>query len=328
MAINFNELIRQLGTWKFWKEFLIMTAGMTVGAAAVYYFLVPSKLIIGSISGLSIVFSTLLAGIGINLKVSTMVLIMNAILLVLAWLLIGPEFGAKTVYTALILGPLMDLLAWIKPAEELLAPGQTSVMGDPWLDLLCFVLMLSISQAILFNINASTGGLDILAKIVNKYLHFDIGSSVTVAGVAICCTAFAINPFRLVVLGIIGTWINGLVVDFYTASLNRKKRVCIISDSHDEIRDYIINTLHRGCSLFPLKGGYSFDDKIEIQTLLTTDEYSALMNYLKKNQIDYFITAGNVSEVYGRWNSENKKRRPAKGKASQNSVSSGKSSAE
>ena len=306
-----NAIFSQLGTWKFWKEFIIMTAGMMVGAAAVYYFLVPGKLIIGSISGLSIVLTAILEGMGIQMKVSTMVLIINAFLLVLAWVLIGHEFGAKTVYTALILGPLMDLWAWIKPNDQLLAPGETSVMGDPWLDLLCFVLMLSISQAILFNINASTGGLDILAKIVNKYLHFDIGTSVTVSGVVICCTAFAINPFRLVVLGIIGTWINGIVVDFYTASLNRKKRVCLISDRHEEIRNYIINTLNRGCSLFPLKGGYSGEDKVEIQTLLTTNEFSSLMGYLKTRQIDYFLTAGNVSEVYGRWNASGKHRKTA-----------------
>ncbi len=297
-----NDVLRILGTWKFWKELMVMTAGMLFGAAAVYYFLLPSKLIIGSISGLSIVLSTILEGVGVHIKVSMMVLLINAVLLVLAWFLIGREFGAKTIYTALILGPLMDLLEWIKPYWELMEEGQTSIMGDPWLDLICFVLMLSISQAILFNINASTGGLDILAKIVNKYFHLDIGTSVTVAGAIICCTAFAINPFRMVVLGLIGTWINGLAIDYFTASLNRKKRVCIISDDYERIREYIINSLNRGCSLYPLKGGYSGDKKVEIQTLLTTNEFAELMGYLKDNKIDHFLTAGNVSEVYGQWN--------------------------
>ena len=297
-----NDVLRILGTWKFWKELMVMTAGMLFGAAAVYYFLLPSKLIIGSISGLSIVLSTLLEGVGIHIKVSMMVLLINAVLLVLAWFLIGHEFGAKTIYTALILGPLMDLLEWIKPYWEMMEEGQASMMGDQWLDLICFVLMLSISQAILFNINASTGGLDILAKIVNKYFHLDIGTSVTVAGAIICCTAFAINPFRLVVLGLIGTWINGLAIDYFTASLNRKKRVCIISDDYERIREYIINTLNRGCSLYPLKGGFSGDEKVEVQTLLATNEFAELMNFLKNNEIDYFLTAGNVSEVYGRWN--------------------------
>jgi len=299
-----NEVLAQLKTWKFWKEIIIMTVGMSFGAAGVYYFLVPSKLIIGSISGLSIVISTLLESIGINFKVSWMVTLINAVLLVMAWFMIGKEFGAKTVYTALILGPLMDFWEAVMPYEKIVEAGSSSMMGDPWLDLICFVLMLSISQAILFNINASTGGLDILAKIVNKYFHFDIGASVTIAGAVICCTAFAINPFRMVVIGLIGTWINGLAVDYFTASLNRKKRVCIISDDYEQIREYVIGTLHRGCSLFPLKGGYSNNDHVELQTILSTDEFANLMNYLKENDIKGFITAGNVSEVYGSWNNQ------------------------
>lgn len=290
-----------LQTWKFWKELFIMTAGMAVSALAVNYFLVPSKLIIGSISGLSIVISGIFDLIGMSVKVSTVIVIINAILLILAYLLIDKEFGLKTVYTAMILGPLMDLWEKILPASELITDG-TSVMGDIWLDLCCFVLLLSASQAILFHINASTGGLDILAKIVNKYLHFDIGASISVAGAIICCTAFAINPFRMVVVGLIGTWINGIVVDYFTASINKRKRVCIISSSHEILRKYIIEELNRGCSLYKVTGGYSGNENTEIQALLTQDEFSRLMDFMKKNDIHGFITAGNVSEIYGLWN--------------------------
>ncbi|MBR6370307.1 MAG: YitT family protein [Bacteroidaceae bacterium] len=288
-------------TWKFWKELLIMTAGMAVAALAVNYFLVPGKLIIGSISGLSIVISGIFEMIGMQVKVSTVILIINAILLIMAYLLIDKEFGLKTVYTAMILGPLMDLWEKIMPASELISDG-TSVMGDVWLDLCCFVLLLSASQAILFHINASTGGLDILAKIVNKYLHFDIGASISVAGAIICCTAFIINPFRMVVVGLIGTWINGIVVDYFTASINKRKRVCIISSSHEILRKYIIEELDRGCSLYKVTGGYSGKENTEIQALLTQDEFSRLMDFMKKNDIHGFITAGNVSEIYGLWN--------------------------
>ena len=295
-----TNLLKPLATGKFWKELIIMTLGMSFGAAAVYYFLMPSKLIIGSISGLSIVLSEVFGNIGWTIKASTIILIINAILLMLAWLLIGAEFGIKTVYTALILGPLIDLWEIILPFDKLITEG-TSVMNDPWLDLICFVLMLSISQAILFRINASTGGLDILAKIVNKYLHFDIGTSVTIAGALICCSAFAINPFQMVVIGLIGTWINGIAVDYFTDTLNKRKRVCIISSHHEEIKDYIINGIHRGCSLYHLQGGYSGEDKIEIVTLLTQDEYAKLFNFLSEKKFDHFITAGNVSEIYGNW---------------------------
>ena len=297
-----KKILETLKTWKFWKELIIMTLGMMVGAAAVNYFLVPSKIIIGSISGLSIVLSAVLEGIGITIKVSTVIVIINAILLILAYLLIGPEFGLKTVYTALILGPMMDLWEKIYPvANFLVEPGQTSVMNDPWFDLLCFVLLLSISQSILFNINASTGGLDILGKIVNKYFHLDIGTSVSVAGIIICCTAFAINPFRMVVIGILGTFINGLCIDYFTASINKRKRVCIILSEHEKIREFIIDKLHRGCSLYEVTGGYSMDKGMEVQALLTQEEFANLLAFMKDNDIKAFTTAGNVSEIYGLW---------------------------
>lgn len=304
-----NKLLETLASWKFWKELFIMTTAMLVAAASVYYFLMPSNLVIGSITGLSMVISGLFGLAGMTVKVSLVVTIINAALLIMAWFLIGHEFGAKTVYTALILGPFIEFWEKVMPVSKIMEPGATSLMGDPWFDLLCFVLILSASQTILFRINASTGGLDILAKIINKYLHFDIGTSVTVAGAIICCTAFFINPFRLVIIGIIGTWINGLALDYFTAGLNRRKRVCIISSQHERIRKYIIEELQRGCSLYNVTGGYNGKQNVEIQALLTQSEFASLMNYLKVNDIHGFITAGNVSEIYGDWNQKKKKKK-------------------
>ncbi len=300
-------------TGKFWKELVIMTLGMAVAAAAVYYFLVPSKLIIGTISGLSIVLNSLFELAGIHIGLSVIIMVINAILLILAWVLIGHEFGAKTVYTAMILGPLTDvwdaILPWQTFAHDNPITGSPSVMGDPWLDLCCFVLVLSASQALMFSINASTGGLDILAKIVNKYLHFDIGASVSIAGAVICCTAFFINDFRMVVIGLIGTWINGLVVDYFTASLNNRKRVCVVSKEYDRLRKYIIEDLRRGCTLYEVIGGYSNEKSIELEALLTKDEFSKLLAYIKDNDIQAFMTAGNVSEVYGLWTKHSKRQK-------------------
>lgn len=328
--MNAKNIINYLATKKFWVELLIMTVGMVFIAICVHYFLVPSRLIVGTISGLSIVLAEVSEQLfGIKLEVSAMIFIINAILLVLAYFLIGKEFGIKTVYTALILGPFTALMEKYIPYQKVITmlygersayydastggwslekmqDGFTTLMGDPWFDLCCFVLILSITQAILFKINASTGGLDILAKIVNKYLHFDIGASVTVAGTIICCTAFAINPFNIVVIGLIGTWINGLVVDYFTAGLNNKKRVCIISAEYRHLQEYIVKDLHRGITMYEVIGGYSNEKKIEIEALLTKDEFSQLMNHINESNINAFITAGNVSEVYGLWSSNKK----------------------
>lgn len=328
-------------TKKFWWELVLMTVGMLFGAAAVYYFLMPSHLIVGTISGLSIVINTVLGGTPDTF--SYWVMGINAFLLLLAFLLIGNEFGAKTVYTAMILGPMTQLWDRIYPytnfthkvieSPEILAQlkaGQTVMdangnpyllsragevleqikesvmsaglgMGDVWFDLVCFVFLLSACQAFEFRINASTGGLDILAKIINKYLHFDIGMSVSIGGALICCSAFLINDFRMVVIGLIGTWINGLVIDYFTMSMNKKKRVCIISPEYEKIRKFVIEKLVRGCTLYQVKGGYTGAEQYEIQTLLTMDEFAALMKYINENNIQAFMTAGNCSEVYGTW---------------------------
>jgi uncharacterized membrane-anchored protein YitT (DUF2179 family) len=309
--IDFREILNYVATKKFWIELVIMTVGMIVTACAVYYFLVPSKLIIGTISGLSIVISGICEKFfGFPLNVSTVIFIINAILLVLAYILIDKEFGIKTVYTALILGPLIGVLEKYFPYENYISTTSEipSIMGDLWLDLCCFVLLLSLAQAVLFKINASTGGLDILAKIVNKYLHFDIGTSVSVAGWIICCTAFMINDARLVIIGLIGTWINGLVVDYFTASFNRRKKVSIISNDHEKIRQFIINDISRGLTIYNVKGGYSGEDKVKLEVLLSTDEFSDLMKFINENEINAFITAGNVSEVYGLWGDKNRRK--------------------
>lgn len=298
------------------KDFFIMTIAMLISAAAVYYFLLPSKLVVGSISGFSIVLIGIFEQLGMKVSLSVVVFVINAILLVLAYFLVNKEFGAKTVYTALILGPMISFWEKVCPWENLAttnsATGYCSVMADPWLDLCCFVLILSAAQAILFNINASTGGLDILAKIVNKYFHFDIGMSVTISGAIICCTALAINPFRLVIIGLLGTWINGVVVNYFTATINNKKRVCIITDDYEKLRHFIINELSRGCSIYDVTGGYTNKPSKEIQTLITQTEFSDLMKFIKQNDIKAFITAGNVSEIYGEWSRHRNRRQDPK----------------
>lgn len=294
---NVKEIVK---TKKFWVELVIMTLGMFVAAIGIHFFLVPSKLIVGSITGLSLVIAKLMPFV----SVGTVIFIINAILLVLSFLLIGNEFGAKTVYTALILGPMVDFLAFICPMEESLFNQYVNgvAVTSPWFDLLCFVILLSASQSILFNINASTGGLDILAKIVNKYAHINLGTSVTIAGGIICCTAFAINPVGLVIIGIIGTWINGLILNHFMTGLNSKVRVYIISDEYQKIQEYIIHGMPRGCTLHEVTGGFSGEKKVQLEVILTREEHANLLEFIAREKISTFMSSDHVGSVYGIWN--------------------------
>lgn len=271
----------------FIKEIPILTLGMFIGTIAVHFFLIPSKLIVGSVTGLSIVINILT-----SISVPVLILVINAFLLIVSYFLIGKEFGVKTVYSALILSPMLAIL-------EKLYPMTQSLMHDQWLDLLCFVLILSFSQTILFRHNASTGGLDIIAKIVNKYFHVDLGTSVSIAGAVICCTAIFVYDIRTVIIGLIGTYLNGLMLDHFMIGFNSRKRICVISKDYQLIRRFIIEDMHRGATLYPIKGGLESEEKFEIESLMTRNEFSYLMEFVKKEQIDAFITAGTVSEIYG-----------------------------
>lgn len=282
----------------FIKDLPILTFGMFIGAIAVHFFLIPSKLIIGSITGLSIVINLLT-----SISLPVLIFIINAFLLVLAYFIIGKEFGVKTVYSALILSPMIAILEKIYPIEQ-------SLMQDQWLDLLCFVLILSFSQTILFRHNASTGGLDIIAKIVNKYFHIDLGTSVSIAGGLICCTAIFVYDIRSVIIGLIGTYLNGIILDHFMIGFNSRKRVCVISKDYQLIRNFIIEDMHRGATLYPIKGGLEYEDKFEIESLMTREEFSYLMEFIKKEKIDAFITAGTVSEIYGNFGMKRIKGKP------------------
>jgi uncharacterized membrane-anchored protein YitT (DUF2179 family) len=111
----------------------------------------------------------------------------------------------------------------------------------------------------------------------------------------------------MVVIGIIGTWINGLAIDYFMSSFNKRKRVCIVSNQSELVRAYIVDTLVRGCSIYKIEGGSSREEHQELQTLLTQDEFSSVMAFIRNNKIKAFITAGNCSEVYGLWFRHKKK---------------------
>lgn len=278
------------------KEIVIMTFGMMVGTAAVHFFLIPSKLVIGSISGLSIVIQTLT-----GLPISIITFVVNGVLLLLANFLIGKEFGFKTIYTSLIMSPMLAFCEKFFPVKE-------SIMQDPWFDLLCFVLLLGFTQTILFSVNASSGGLDIIAKIINKYTHANMGACVTISGAIICMSAFLIpnNPPRMVIIGLIGTYVNGIVLNNFSTGMNSKKRACVISDRYEEIREFIVTELKRGVTLYDVRGGYHEEPRVEIETLLTNGEFVKMMEFIDKNDIKAFITAGDVHEIYGEWNQKKK----------------------
>lgn len=272
-------------------EYVLISFATFVIAAAVYFFLIPSKVVIGSISGLAIVIAELLP-----LSISMITMILNVILLVIGFLLLGKEFGMKRVYTSLLMPIFIAVF-------EQFIPLNGSLTGSSIYDIAADILLVAFGQAILFNVNASSGGIDILAKILNKYCHIEIGKAVSAAGIVTAMTSILVYDIGTLIISILGTLANGQAVDYFTSGLNRKKKISIISDNYEKIEDYILHTMHRGVTRYQVIGSYNKETKVELVTIMDTNEYKKLLVFLHQYPEKVFVTVSNVSEILGEWNS-------------------------
>ena len=267
------------------REFLVITFGTLIVAAAVFFFMLPSHVSVGSGAALAMIMSNF-----IPLPVSTITFLLNAVLLIIGFLLVGPEFGIKTVYCALLMPGYLAVF-------ERIFPNFQSITQDPLLDVLCYTLVVGVGLAILFSANASSGGLDIVAKIMNKFLHMELGKAMSVSGMAVALASALCYDSKTVVLSVLGTWFGGMVVDYFIFGMNIKRRVCIISPKSEEIIHYILHELHSGASLSHTIGAYTREVHTEIITIVDKMEYKALMDYVRKIDPKAFVTVLAVNEL-------------------------------
>ena len=262
-----------------------MTFAVAIIAAAVYFFLVPSHASVSSISGLGIVLSNF-----VPLPLSAITMILNVVLLIIGFFTCGREFGVKTVYTSIMLPVFLGIF-------EMIAPDCGSITDSQELDVLCYVLVVSVGLSILFNRNASSGGLDIVAKIMNKYLHMELGRAMSLSGMCVAISAALVYDKKTVVLSILGTYFNGIVLDHFIFDHNIKRRVCIITKKEEELRNFIIHDLHSGATIYESIGAYNMQKRNEIITIVDKTEYQKLMNYMNKEDPQAFITVYHVSDI-------------------------------
>lgn len=267
------------------RELAILTGAVAIIAAAVYFFLVPSHASVSSISGLGIVLANF-----VPLPLSAITMILNVVLLVIGFLTCGREFGAKTVYTSILLPAFIGLF-------ERLFPNIGSLTDSQELDVLCYILVVSVGLSILFNRNASSGGLDIVAKIMNKYLHMDLGKAMSLSGMCVALSAALVYDKKTVVLSVLGTYFNGIVLDHFIFDNNIKRRVCIITGKEEELRRFIIEDLHSGATVYESYGAYNMQKRREIITIVDKAEYQKLMSYMNREDPQAFITVYTVSDM-------------------------------
>ncbi len=274
--INCKEVVWELFT---------LTAAVAIIAAAVYFFLVPSHASVSSISGLGIILTNF-----IPLPLSVITMVLNVVLLIIGFITCGREFGTKTVYTSILLPVFIGIF-------ERIFPNIGSLTKTQELDVLCYVLVVSVGLSILFNMNASSGGLDIVAKIMNKYLHIELGKAMSLAGMCVALSAALVYDKKTVVLSVLGTYFNGIVVDHFIFGQNLKRRVCIITKYEEELRNFILYELHSGATIYDAIGAYNLDKRHEIITIVDKNEYQKLMNYINNLDPKAFITVYTVADM-------------------------------
>ena len=267
------------------KETVILTVAVAIIAAAVYFFLVPSHTSVSSISGLGIVLSNF-----VPLQLSAITMILNVVLLIIGFITCGREFGVKTVYTSVMLPLFLGLF-------EIIFPNFGSMTDSQELDVLCYILVVSVGLSILFNRNASSGGLDIVAKIMNKYLHMELGKAMSLSGMCVALSAALVYDKKTVVLSILGTYFNGIVLDHFIFDNNIKRRVCIITKKEEELRQFIIHDLHSGATIYEAIGAYNMEKRREIITIVDKGEYQKLMKFINQEDPKAYITVYNVSNM-------------------------------
>ena len=267
------------------KETGILTVAVAIIAAAVYFFLVPSHTSVSSISGLGIVLSDF-----VPLPLSAITMILNVVLLLIGFVTCGKEFGIKTVYTSIMLPLFLGLF-------EVVFPKAGSMTDSQELDVLCYILVVSVGLSILFNRNASSGGLDIVAKIMNKYLHIELGKAMSLSGMCVALSAALVYDKKTVVLSVLGTYFNGIILDHFIFDQNRKRRVCIITGKEEELRQFIIQDLHSGATVYEAIGAYNLEKHNEIITIVDKSEYQKLMKFINEIDPKAFITVYNVSSM-------------------------------
>ena len=267
------------------REFFNITVGTVITACAVFFFMMPSHVTVGSATGLALVISEF-----VPLSVSAITMIMNVGLLLIGFLLIGPEFGAKTVYCAVLLPAVIGVLEWVFPDFQ-------SLTGDPLIDVICYILVVGVGLSMLFTANASSGGLDIVAKLMNKFLGMELGKAMSTSGILVARSSALCYDKKTVVLSILGTYFGGMVLDHFIFGIDIKRKVCILSPKYDEITRFILHELHSGASHYDLYGAYDGSVRREIVTIVDKQEYRRLMDYVHKADPKAFVTVYSVNEI-------------------------------
>lgn len=269
------------------EEYTILTLATLVMAVGIYLFRFPNNFSFGGVTGIAV----LLAAV-FPVSASALTTVMNVVLLILGLVVLGRGFGIRTIYVTLILSGLLSL-------GEYVMPMSSPLTDEPMLELIFAIVLPSIASAVFFNMNASSGGTDILAMIVTKYTKFNISTALMMVDVMVAISSFFIFDVRTGLYSICGLLAKSLVIDSVIENINLCKVFTIICDNPEPISDFILHNLNRGVTTYKAQGGYKKEDKTVIITIMRRSQAIELRNFIRVNEPSAFIAITNSSEIIG-----------------------------
>ena len=272
------------------KEYAMITLGVMLVVIGVYFFKFPNNFTIGGVTGIAMILSSLFES---NISSGTLVLIINAILLIIGYIFLGKSFGNRTAYGSILLSLSISLL-------EIFVPSNGPLTNEPVLELAFAVILPSVGSALLFNIGASTGGTDIIAMLLRKFSSINIGRSLLLTDLLLTLAAFLVFDVTTGLLSVLGLFLKSTLVDTVIENLNLNKYFTIISENPKPICDYILNNIHRTATVFDAKGAFSEKDKKIILTVMNRSQAIHLRKFIKEVDSNAFILITNTSEIIGR----------------------------
>ncbi len=270
------------------REYFFITIGTIIVALGIKFFIAPNNIAGGGVTGISIILYRFVPSI----SVAIWMLILNVFLFIIAFIFIGGKFGGKTIYATIALSGVLYIL-------DLFFPGGIAYTDDLFLATVFGSLLSGIGLGMVFNQNASTGGTDILAKILNKFFHINMGKALLMVDLIVALTAGVTFSREVGMYAILAAITNGMIIDNFIEGLNVRKSIFIISKENKKIKNFIIQELDRGCTVFEGKGAYSDTTNEVVYTVLDRKQFIKLRNYIKDIDSRAFITVNEAHEVLG-----------------------------
>ena len=271
------------------REYIIITMGVIIVAFGLSFFLVPADLATGGVTGFAMVINSIFS----QLSIGAIMLVMNVILFIVAFILIGPQFGAKTIYASLALSGSI----WI---SESIFQIKDPLVEDMFLNLFFGILVQGIGMAIIFYQNASTGGTDIVAKILNKFFHINMGKALFVSDFLITLLAGLTFGLELGLYALLGVILNAFVIDNVIEGLGLKIHVSVLTSKFERVRQFVNEEIGRGATIYEAEGAYTREKKRVITVVMNKREFIKLKQFVQEIDENAFLIASHVREVLGR----------------------------